>query len=133
MRTRLIVILTMLAAATLMAPVASAATSLASLKGTWGGTDNGAKPKIQVTIKLSGGANGSTVVLRGGINCSGIETYTGRTPTAFKFQERILRSASDDCVGLGWVTLTPRRDGKLRYHWTDGTNTARAVLQRLVL
>ncbi len=64
MTTRPILPLIVFASATLGAPVASAATTFGLLKGTWGGTDNGAKPKIQVTIKLSGGANGSTVVLQ---------------------------------------------------------------------
>jgi len=128
---RLLYVIVLAIMAVAFAPTASAATSLASLKGTWVGKDVGAE--IRVTMRLSGGANGSTVKLRGAINCSGRETYTGRTATAFKFQERILRSASDNCVGLGWVTLTPQPDGTLAYHWTDRAgNHARAMLQRLM-
>lgn len=131
---RPLLVLVLLASLCVFATGASAATSLASLQGTWSGVDMGVTPEIRVTLKLSGGANGSTVRLAGKINCSGRETFTGRTATSFRFQERILRSTSDHCIGLGWVTLTPRADGSLAYHWTDGgTSHARAILQRVVL
>ncbi len=64
MTTQPILALIVFAFAILCAPVALAATTLALLKGTWGGTDIDTSPKIRVTIKLSGGANGSTVVLQ---------------------------------------------------------------------
>lgn len=114
MRVRLVVLVALIIALLVIAPGASAAsTTLAALKGMWSGQLVGASPAIQMSLRVSGGTNGLTVRSRGGIICTGRETYTGRKGEGFTFRERITGSQLPSCVGLGNVTITLRDDDRL--------------------
>jgi hypothetical protein len=118
------------------ADAAAAATPLESLRGPWAGTLTGADPAIDVSVRLSGGKRGSTIAFTGGLVCSGVLIYPGRTGGTFRFSEQIRASRSDSCGGLGIVRLRLRPDGRLAYRWQAvGADIppARALLERVVL
>lgn len=136
-RPRLLV-LVVLAGVLLAAPAAASAapTTLQSLRGPWAGTLTGADPAIDVAVRLSGGKRGSTIAFTGGLVCSGVLIYLGRTGGELRFSEQIRASATDSCGGLGIVRLRVRGDGRLAYHWRAvGADIppARALLGRVVL
>ena len=114
------------------APAASAATSLQSLAGRWSGTLNGSKPKITVTIDLTGQWNGSRIALTGGINCSGRLTFVGKDSTSYRFVERITKTTSTSCaLARGIDRFTPLADGSLDYAWKlDGGGQSSATTLR---
>ena len=112
--------ITIILAIAAFAPTASAATApLESLAGRWSGTVNGAKPKITVTIDLTGQWNGSRITLAGMINCSGALTFVGKDATSYRFIERITKSSSASCEKnqRGTATFTPLADGILDFAW----------------
>lgn len=136
-RRRLLTITIAIAITTTIAaftPAASAATTpLHSLAGRWIGVLNGAKPKITVTVDLTGQWNGSRIVLAGGINCDGPLTFVGRGAAAYRFIEHITNSTSAGCtLSRGTATFTPRADGRLGYAWRlqGGGQSATATLRR---
>lgn len=116
------------------APTASAATTpLQSLAGKWSGTLNGAKPKITVTIDLTGQWNGSRIALGGGTTCSGRLTFVGKGATSYRFVERITKTTSTGCaLARGIARFTPLADGSLDYAWklSGGGQSATATLRR---
>ena len=128
--------ITIILAIAAFAPTASAATTpLQSLAGRWSGTLNGAKPKITVTIDLTGQWNGSRIALGGGINCSGRFTFVDKDATSYRFVERITKTASTGCaLARGIARFTPLADGSLDYVWnlSGGGQSATATLRRTV-
>ncbi len=128
--------ITIILAIAAFAPTASAATTpLQSLAGRWTGTLDGAKPKITVTIDLTGQWNGSRIALAGGINCSGRLTFVGKDATSYRFVERITKSTSTGCaLARGIARFTPLADGSLDYDWKldGGGQSAAATLRRSV-
>lgn len=133
-----LVILAVLVGALLAVPTAASAAqpSLPSLRGPWAGTLAGTDPAIDVAVRLSGGKRGSTIAFSGGLECSGVLIYLGRTDGAFRFSEQIRESKTDQCGGLGIVRLRLRADGRLGYRWRAvGVDIApaRALLERMVL
>ena len=128
--------ITIILAIAAFAPTASAATTpLQSLAGKWTGTLNGAKPKITVTINLTGQWNGSRIAFDGGINCSGRLTFVGKDATSYRFVERITKTTSTSCaVARGIDRFTPLADGSLDYAWKldGGGQSAATTLRRSV-
>ena len=125
--------ITIILAIAAFAPTASAATTpLQSLAGKWTGTLNGSKPKITVTIDLTGQWNGSRIALRGGINCSGRLTFVGKDSTSYRFVERITKTTSTSCaLARGIDRFTPLADGSLDYTWKlDGGGQSSATTLR---
>ena len=128
--------ITIILAIAAFTPAASAATTpLKSLAGKWTGTLNGAKPKITVTIDLTGQWNGSRIAFRGGINCSGRLTFVGKDATSYRFVERITKTTSTGCaLARGIDRFTPLADGSLDYTWKldGGGQSASTTLRRSV-
>ena len=128
--------ITIILAIAAFAPAASAATTpLQSLAGRWTGTLNGAKPKITVTIDLTGQWNGSRIAFGGGINCSGRLTFVGKDTTSYRFVERITKTTSTSCaLARGIDRFTPLADGSLDYSWKldGGGQSSTTTLRRSV-
>lgn len=128
--------ITIILAIAAFAPTASAATTpLQSLAGTWTGTLNGSKPKITVTVDLTGQWNGSRIAFDGGINCSGRLTFVGKDATSYRFVERITKTTSTSCaLARGIDRFTPLADGSLGYAWKldGGGQSAATTLRRSV-
>ena len=128
--------ITIILAIAAFVPTASAATTpLQSLAGKWTGTLNGSKPKITVTIDLTGQWNGSRIAFDGGINCSGRLTFVGKDATSYRFVERITKTTSTSCaLARGLTRFTPLADGSLDYAWKldGGGQSAATTLRRSV-
>jgi len=117
-----------------LAPTASASTTpLQSLAGRWTGTLDGAKPKIVVTVDLTGQWNGSRIALTGKITCSGPLTFLGKGAASYRFSEHITESRSPSCeLARGHAVFTPLADGRLDYAWKllGGGQSSKATLSR---
>ncbi len=134
MRRRTLLALALIALAA-MPPTASARTSLADLRGPWGGSLDGVDRPTEMVVRVSGGSKGSTIAFTGGIDCSGALIYGGRRGERFTFTERITKSATDRCGGLGIVRLRLRADDTLLYRWEPlygDFDPSYSVLQRLL-
>lgn len=121
-------------AVAILAPTASASTApLQSLAGRWTGTLDGVKPKIVVTIDLTGQWNGSRTTLTGNISCSGRLTFVGKGSASYRFSEHITKNTSPSCeLARGRVVFTPLADGRLDYAWKliGGGQSSTATLSR---
>lgn len=135
-RPRLLVLAALVVALVAPSAASAAPTPLGALRGPWAGSLTGADPAIDVSVRLSGGKHGSTISFTGGLVCSGVLIYLGRTGEMFRFSEQIRESETESCGGLGVVRLRLRADGRLAYQWRAvGADIppARAVLERVVL
>ena len=109
---------------------------LDGLAGQWHGTvtqRNGRSVTMTAIVRGTtlGGIQGS-VGYGPALSCSGRWVPTDATPAPGwrHFTERITRTSSANCVGLGNVALRLRSDGRLQYRWWSGPFRTVGTLDR---